>query len=515
MASILSYASIAQDFSVPFDRGEESSGSIEMYHFNLGKQLRKGMDLDSSLWHLHQAESIFKEKQALNKLGECYKEIGVVHCMIGQFSEGKEHFKKAKGLFETLKDTLMISKCLMNMGAAASDQDKYDEAFGYFNQAVQITKKTKDYTHYSGLLQNIGVIHLEQEIHWDSALYYFNESKRIAIEQDAHHIRASTLINIGVLFFRQDQNDSALFYFGEALNVSNKHGVSDKKLSALTNLKEVYYYMDNMEGAFHFQEAYYLLKDSLLGATTQDHISELEIQYQTSENEAMLAKLESTNSIKTVIIAALIIIFSILLIGGWRFYVNRKKRMFEIAEALYRGRKIEHKNVASHLVNDVGGAIEAATYLMTDDAGKARAYLELANLKIHRLANLNYSQALQTSGIRGALEELIRSMHEESGKLIDSRIILAEEPGEEKQEDIFELTEKILLHTIKINNPEKIDLEVRFKDGEARIIVKRLTEKPAQSSTVFRNIEATVDHLLGSINTTIEKNNLTTTTIVI
>jgi tetratricopeptide (TPR) repeat protein len=515
MTSILSIASIAQDFSVPFDRGEESSGSMEMYHFNLGKQLRKGMDLDSSLWHLHQAESIFKEKQALKKLGECYKEIGVVHCMIGQFNEGKDHFLKAKSLFETLKDSLMISKCLMNLGSAAADQDKYIEALDYYNQAVQIAKKTNDYNFYSSLLQNIGVIHLEQEVHWDSALYYFNDSKRIAIEQDAHHIRAGALVNIGVLFFRQDQNDSALLYFGQALDVSNRHGISDKKLSALTNLKEVYYHMDNMEGAFHFQEAYYLLKDSLLGLSTQDHISELEIEYQTSENEAMLAKLESANSIKTVVIVALVIIFSILFIGGWRVYVNRKKRMFEIAEALYRGRKIEHKKVASHLVNDVGGAIEAATYLMTEDSGKARAYLELANLKIHRLANLNYSQALQTSGIRGALEELIRAMHEESGKLIDSRIILAEEPGEEKQEDIFELTEKILLHTIKINNPEKIDLEVRFKDGKAKITVARITDKPSQSSTVFRNIEATVDHLMGMMNTTIGENNLTTTIIEI
>lgn len=511
---VVSFCS-AQDFSSPFHKGEESSGSTEMYHLNVGKKLRKGMDLDSSLWHIQKAAEIFKRDGALSNLGVCHKEMGTIYSMTGEYDEGLKQYNKAIDIFTELNDSSMLARCYMNVGAAASEQENYEEALVKFRKARLINLNTKDFDISPTILQNIGVVHLEQEIHWDSALYYFREAVQLGNKHENHTSVAGALSNIGVLYFRQDINDSALHYFGQALNISNKHKISRKKLNALSNLRQVYYEIGDLEGAYHFQEAYYILKDSLFGVTTQNHISELEIQYETSEKEAQLSRLESANSIQTTIIIALIVIFTILFFSVWKFFTDRRKRMDEIADALYRGRKMEHKNVASHLVEDVGGAIDAAAYLMSEDYKRSRTYLELAKLKIHRLANLNYSQALRTSGIRGALEELIRSMHEESGKFIQSKIIISKEPNLEKQEDIFELTEKLLLHTIKINNPESINIEVRCNETNAIISIARVTEKPEQSSTVFRNIEATVEYLKGSVNTSVDADNLATTTIEI
>jgi tetratricopeptide (TPR) repeat protein len=504
----------AQEFTSPIDKGEESSGTIEMYHLNVGMKLRKGMDLDSSLWHLQQAQEIFSKAKVSSNLGICHKEMGTVYCMSSDFEAGLEQYNKAIQIFIEVNDSSSLTTCYANLGGLALSLDNYDDALIELRKAQNISRNL-DNEDVSGIIHNIGLVHLEQEIHWDSALYYLREAEKLAEQSENYKVLTSSLANIALLYFRQDVNDSALHYFGKSLNVANKHNLSRKKLNALNNLREVYYEINDLEGAYHFQEAYYLLKDSLFGVSTQNHIADLEIEFQTSENEVRLAKLESANSIQTIVIAALVVIFTILVFGVWKFFSDRRKRMHEIADALYRGRKMEHKKVASHLVDDVGGAIDAAAHLMNEDLGKARVYLEMAKLKISRLANLNYSQALETSGIRGALEELIRSMHEETGKYIESKIIIAQEPSIEKQEDIFELTEKLLLHTIKINNPELLHLEVRCDIDTASIKISRVTEQPTQSSTVYRNIEATVEYLKGSISTSVDKDKLATTLIEI
>ncbi|MCB0761275.1 MAG: hypothetical protein KDC12_07090, partial [Flavobacteriales bacterium] len=283
--------------------------------------------------------------------------------------------------------------------------------------------------------------------------------------------------------------------------------------SSMDNIIATYYsqelYKEAADALFSLNE----LKDSITVIKNNERIQELAVQYNLEQNHLRLEQAESGNKLKTIILALVITLALGVIATLIIVFRMRRKRLIAIADAIYRGRKVEHKRVADLLVNDINEEIKHASQMFVNDPVRAQELLIDTEAKILRLANLNYSQAMEDHGIRGALEALAQSIKEDSGIDVHTRINLLDPLDREQEEDVFELSEKLLVHIVRFNETDLIHFEMDSRDGHFTITMKRKTEHASRRSSMYENLEYTVAHLSGEMVNQLDANGLTVTTI--
>lgn len=134
----------------------------------------------------------------------------------------------------------------------------YDEALHYYAQALDLSKKHADSMHIALVLNNIGIVH-NKIGNTNKALKYFQQS--LKIKQYLGENQASTINNIGNLYWRTGEFGKSLMEYKKSYQIAFDHLDSNEMAISLNNIGLCYGRTHDFEQAIAYYEKSLILKE--------------------------------------------------------------------------------------------------------------------------------------------------------------------------------------------------------------------------------------------------------------
>jgi len=177
-----------------------------------------------------------------------------------------------------------------NLGIIAKIDNDFEAATSYHTKALAIREQLNDRTGISQTLFNIGALkHVMGQP--KEALKYYNESYIIKLELNNIYGKLPHFLNVGEAYLDMGDYSKAETSFLEGLQLANELEANDYRMSFNQELSLLHAKQNNFAQAYDFQGAYMNIKDTLINIQNAEKLTELQIQYNTTEKQQRIEQL--------------------------------------------------------------------------------------------------------------------------------------------------------------------------------------------------------------------------------
>lgn len=166
-----------------------------------------------------QAVKLCKDTDDFRTLALGYRNIGQVHCTLGDLKPARKYMKKAIRLHRKLKDITEESIDLDNLGVVANYYVQYYDALDYHLSAYIRAKQVNNPVIESNALGNMGNAYRSLK-EYDKAIVFLEDAIHLAREHSLKRNEGRFLSNLGRVFHALGDNDRAAQCYREALNIA-------------------------------------------------------------------------------------------------------------------------------------------------------------------------------------------------------------------------------------------------------------------------------------------------------
>ncbi len=251
----------------------------------IGIVYKNQADYPKALEFYFKALKITEELENKNGIATTLGNIGNVYKEQADYPKALEYYFKSLKIKEELENKNGIATTLGNIGSVYLSQAVYIKALEYYFKALKMAEELGDRNLIAIQLGNIGSVYLSQAnshnvhpVERDSllnrALDYYFKSLKMSEELGNKNGIATTLGNIGIVYYSQADYTKALEYYFKALKMSEELGYKKLQAFALGNIGSLY----TKKGKFAEAEKY--LKHSL---ELSDSLGNLEGEKETNQ----------------------------------------------------------------------------------------------------------------------------------------------------------------------------------------------------------------------------------------
>jgi tetratricopeptide (TPR) repeat protein len=334
---------------------------LTVYHFFMGNYF-------NAEDYIKKAIKLQEEISDTLDLGNSYINLLMIYAETGRYKQAIEAAFTALKLFESIQYPRGLVVSNGNIGIMYSKLKEYDNAVIYLKKTGALMKKHHEYSNLGELYNNMGLAyyHLGKS---DSALHYFNKAiERFYVTNEIKGV-ARAYLNMGNTYaFNLNEADSALSYYKKALKKSkgvieglkskiygnmgkvyakqqdftqaieylnlavklNKHNKeNDELLDNYYELYNIYKQKKDFKEAIKYFEKYNTLEDTINVAEARVAIAKLEARFENEKNKMIIQELERKRSadkkIKTLLIAGMVLIFTIFMLVFRVIHLKRKR----------------------------------------------------------------------------------------------------------------------------------------------------------------------------------------------
>lgn len=204
--------------------------------------------------------------------GSAYDNLGVTFLLLKKNDKAIHSFTQSLKYLKTTGSPAQIAKTTLRAGALCSQSGKLDEALKFLLPLVDYNEKNNiSYSLKSTTLSYLGSTY--QLIKNDEkALYYFNETYRIAKENKRYSDMCVALVNKSKIVRKELNFQEALKLLEEAKDVSQEHSLSRIEIAVFKNLGYLYTEMKL------FQKSYEMIqKAAALSDKKEDYFGEADL----------------------------------------------------------------------------------------------------------------------------------------------------------------------------------------------------------------------------------------------
>lgn len=385
----LSFAEAQNNPQIALDYAQEAANLSEKLGIRagLGNALHKIAVVyrfqgyyERSLHYSDSALSYLSEKTDQSLRAAIYSNMGVDYRAIGDYEKALEYFQKAIDLHKSLGQNQEWATVLNLLGVMYMYLEDYPKALDYYDQALARQRETGNRKEMANLLNNYAIVYANQGL-LDSSLAYFQRSFEIELELGNRRGMSEGYNNIGGVYYYMGDVDKAIDEFRKSYAIDSSLGDYRGQIATLNNIAEIYTETDNprkalavldrslamarkinsksdiqaalsntanahaklgnFEQAFNFLQDFIIVRDSVLGESSQSLIAEMETRFLTKETEQQLRikeleiqenQLALAQRRNTIIGLGVIIV--LLSFAGWLVYRYQKARKATEVQAI-------------------------------------------------------------------------------------------------------------------------------------------------------------------------------------
>lgn len=307
-----------------------------------------------------------------------------------------------------------------------------------------------------------------------------------------------------------------------------------EKIRHAENARDAYYYLSlfyagkkMFDSAWHYNQRYTLLKDSIINERTTFQTAEINTVYRIAEKDRQIAR---QNNLRNILIALFVVLFLTLIFLYNRYRLQQKNRyqkelnrqQNELFNAIAAAQDQERKRIAQDIHDSLGAILSAAklrlsalkdseVLLSEDQREKYQTSLQLLDEASSELRNISHNimpATLSKLGLVAALKNLSDSISSVSGLQINfSAHDFTERIEEDMEISIYRIVLELINNVVKhalagkvivqlIKYPDHINITVE-DNGRGFEYLQALQEKKGIG---LGNILSRVDYLKGTIN---------------
>lgn len=336
-------------------------------------------NLDSALYHLDIAKSIFQQQKNSLEESHVVNNIAVAYYLRGIYELAVRNHLTALTLRENAGSQKHIAQSLNNLGLLYRAKKDYPSSIESYNKSLAIKTTLNDSAGQLNTLINIGACY-QSWLKFDSALAYAVKGEQLARKLNkiddiigCKANKAAAYVNLNrntecleeaeAVLKYQPTDTKTLLTLYQTLSIVNKnlkrfpaavnYSLKGLQVSTETNRREqkmiyyktlagIYEQMGNEPQAFKYLREHQLLSDSLYQEENSRQINEMSAVYENNKKEATITSLNSNIKIKDVSIDSrkkernIFIVASVLLFGlsvlAYKAYTVIKKTKNALAD---------------------------------------------------------------------------------------------------------------------------------------------------------------------------------------
>ncbi len=525
-----------------YEEGFEHIGKAYAISEKIGNDSLKGACLLSFAGYYYNKsnydKAIEKSLAAIKIFENLHYSTDVVRCKIlmAQVYQLKNDLPRAEVILKEIssvpiKEIKMKVAALHTLANVYGMEEKYDQALALDGEGLALCDRENLPHLKSQLYDNMANCYMYSG-KYDLAKKYFHESLLLDSTFSNQKQMADTYLNLGQLSQLQKKYPEAIGNLRHSLLLSALKGYKQGSYQAYLLLSEVFKKNNQPDSAIVALQTAYDYKDSMINASTENKIAELETIYQTEKKESQLKLQDATITKKNFFILILTSAIALLTLTGFFFYRKRQfkdKLLFQqevmrqqdrATRAIIEAEENERKRIAGELHDGVGQMMSAAKMNLSVfendlDFKNEQQKISFENVislvdescrEIRSVSHQMMPNALLKSGLASAVKEFTDK--------IDARIIKVNLYTEGLNDRIDPNTETVLYRVIQecVNNALKhsqanhLDISlIKDKDGIVATIEDNgrgfdIADQDNQDGIGLRNILSRITYLKGSVD---------------
>ena len=331
--------------------------------------------LDSCLYFLSQADTIFTQVNRLDRRAAVIGDIGLAHYLRGNNELALRNFLKSLDIMKQHSLPKDQAKMMNNIGLVYKSRNNFDMAIQYYLSSLEIKKQLNDEVGILNTTINIGTCFQMQD-KFDSAYHYANLSmimaeklhslkdiitckvnmattlastdrtilaKQLLIEVEkevkSNHLNKmlpSIYESYGTIYTKEKNYQLALNYFLQALELATQTSSLKSMEICERKIAMSYASLGNYNLAYSHLQISQAYKDSLVNIESAKQMNEMTVVYETEKKEKEIEKLHLSNLISQSKLDArrkernYFIISTLLFIGltglAYKAFTNNRKK---------------------------------------------------------------------------------------------------------------------------------------------------------------------------------------------
>ncbi|MEM6768828.1 MAG: tetratricopeptide repeat protein [Bacteroidota bacterium] len=352
-------------------------------------------------------------------------------------------------------NSLQLQYILFSLGGIQYDRKKYDHADKYARESLKMAAELEDefsiaFSH--GLIGKTAVATSS----YDTAEVYLLKAIRYLEDKSQLGATANFLHFLGRTYLNQDKISQSIQVLESALILANNAQTADIKKKIYETLAKSYAAKGEYKKSTEYLNKFVVLKDSLVGETTQKKINTLREQFeiQKREKEIEILKTESQRRVNKLYLIALVagVIFFMIIL--WLLYTRYKAKALGNEILLEKNKEIAYQNKQLSSLNE--DLLTFSEIVSKDLQGSLQEIKEV----LHRMQQLQETEERKFNLIYSNINDMEEVLY---------GLILYSKTG--SKEDIFELcnAKELISETLK-------ELPGRISNKSAKVSLYNLPQ---------------------------------------
>lgn len=300
--------------------------------------------IDMDLGHRRESREMLEKAMAFlggtgnpESLADAYSNMGSLDYMEGRYEEAILYYQQAYQIDLETHNVPRQSSSLNNLGRIYIDWGKHETGLDYYFRSVALLDTVADRSTLSVRYNNIGMVYQlmgrhREAIRWIEKARAIDEAEGLVLRLGTrwfnlanswkalgNPLKAGECLLLAEKYSRQtgqlpmltkvhaglgqhylDQGDpvKALHHFQQSQQFAEAGGSLTEKANSYEHLYR-YYKSRGMNGeALHYHELLTAARDSVFSLEVSGKVEELEMEYQTSQKEAEISRLEAENALQ-------------------------------------------------------------------------------------------------------------------------------------------------------------------------------------------------------------------------
>ena len=240
--------------------------------------------------------------------------LGDLYLRIGRLEKAKEVATKAYNIFDEKNDLLWKANALGNLGNIYTKLGIGKEGLNKYIAAYQLFDSLDIEDKKSTMNLNIGYYYLMQG-QGEMALPYVNRGLAHDLKKGKVQSIAMGYGNLAYAYSLIGNYSEAFKNYQICIDTAQKHNFTRIEYDTYKDMSETYLKSGNAQKAMQYLTWHYTLRDSIIGQKTQARVSELEVQFETTQKEQAIQSLQQQQKIQKLqlwLLSAVLLILGIV-----------------------------------------------------------------------------------------------------------------------------------------------------------------------------------------------------------